>query len=88
MADNTFIAATTSAVSKKLTLANGQDVTISASGLAGAEVVDIQILQGTSYVNTGEQLTASAITTVLQGPGQFQLAKGSSVSASAVYVDG
>ncbi len=86
--NNTYIAAVTAADTKLLSLNNGQSVTISASGLAGAEVIDVQVLQGTVYASVGEELTVAEPAKILDGPGQYQISKGVTVGVVGVYIDG
>ena len=87
-ADNTVIVATTAAATKDIPLHSGAKVHISADNLAGAEVVDIQIWQGSAYGNTGAQLTASEPSKILEGPGAYRLSKGTTAGACGVFVTG
>ena len=86
--DNTYIEATTEAVNKILSIANGQSMFISASGLANNEVIDIQVWQGNQYVSSGELLTATQVAGILDGPGDYRLAKSATASPAGVYVTG
>lgn len=86
--DNTFIAADTAATTGEISINSNRDgVRISADNLAGAEVVEVQFWCVDEYVNSGEQLTATAPSKILSGPGFYQLAKGVTASACAVCVD-
>ena len=60
--------------------------TISATGLATTETVDLQISQdaGVSFANTGTQLTATTNTKAITSPGIFRTVK--SVTAGSVAV--
>lgn len=84
----TLITATTGAVTSprfelKLT---DLPATISATGLAGAEVVDIQISQngGSTFADTGMQLTAAENTKVISGPGIYKADKDATAGSVAV----
>jgi hypothetical protein len=91
--DNTFIAANTDPTSKVFRIKSGErnEVRISADDLVAAEVVDIQVLQGPedtgTFIDSGDQLTATAPATIVSGPGVYKLAKGATVSACAVFLD-
>jgi hypothetical protein len=84
-ADNTFIATATGATTRALSLFRDQSVLISADALAGVEVVDIQVWNGASYDDSGDQLTATAPAKLLDGPGEYQLSKSVTASTCAVF---
>jgi hypothetical protein len=88
-ADNTFITAATIATSKELPIMSGDSrvVRISADALVSAEVVDIQVWMGAAFVSSGEELTATAPSKILDGPGLYNLAKGTTASPCAVFLD-
>ena len=60
--------------------------TISAPGLATTEVVDVEISQdgGSTFGDTGLQLTATENTKVITGPGIYRVGKETSVASVAV----
>jgi hypothetical protein len=64
--------------------------TISAVGLAGAEVVDLYILSNGTFVNTGvsNQLTVSNPVKSVSSEGDFQLVKGVTAGAVSASVSG
>lgn len=86
--DNTFIAPATAAAQKEIYLPQNKQIQVSADALAGAEVVNIEIWQGTAYNAGGDQLTATEPVKLLEGPGYFRLSKGVTVGACGVYVTG
>lgn len=59
--------------------------TLAAPGLATTEVVDIQISQdgGTTFANTGLQLTATENTKSITGPGIFKAVQSATVASVA-----
>ncbi len=59
--------------------------TLSAPGLAGSEVVDIQISQddGSTFANTGLQLTATENTKSVTGPGVFKVVQATTAGSVA-----
>ena len=60
--------------------------TLSAPALAGVEVVDVQISQdnGSTFANTGLQLTVTENTKVITGPGVYKTVKSATVASIAV----
>lgn len=60
--------------------------TISAPALAGSEVVDLHIAKfdGTTFLATGLQLTASENTKTITGPGSYKTVKSTTVAAVEV----
>ena len=93
MADNTLIAATTSSAVAYVDVEKGQEVTIAAYNLAGAETVNIEFKVGTNYTQVYDtsgsalKLTATQNPLTLVGKGNYKLTKSSTASAASVHVD-
>jgi len=94
--DNTFLAAATAATAAgdgifRVKSGDRNEVRLSADNLAGAEVVEIQVLQGPedtgTFINTDQQLTVAAPAVVVIGPGVYRAAKDVTVGACAVFKD-
>ena len=96
--NNVIIAATTSAVTYPLTtedrdllyIPRGEVWVFSATGLAGAEVVDVKLWEGTAYNQWREggvlsQITYNDNAITIRGPAYIQLVKGVTVGAVGVY---
>jgi len=84
--DNTVLTPTTDAATFDFALPRNTRQLVSASGL-DAEVVAIQILQGASYVDSGEELTSDTPALMLLGPGQFRLDKPITIAAGGLFLD-
>jgi len=56
--------------------------------LVSAEVADIELTNdgGTTWVATGQQLTATVNILQLEGPASFRVNKGASTSATAIHL--
>lgn len=89
-----LLAATTSAdQSASVTLGRGQrpdesrPVTFVADNLAGAETaaLEISIDNGSSWIDTGQELTAGAPWLVVTGPGMYRLNKASTAGACGIF---
>lgn len=91
--DNTVILATTSAATYILEVEKGQEATIAAYNLAGAETVNIEFKVGTNYTQvydsagTALKLTVTQNPLTLVGKGTYKLSKSSTASAASVHVD-
>ena len=96
--NNAIIAATTSAATFPATVEDrdllyipqGEAWMFSATGLAGAEVVDVKIWEGTAYNNWREggvssQITYSDNARTVRGPAYIQLVKGATAGSVGVY---
>lgn len=86
MSDNTIIAPTTdAATTEAIFIPNGMSILISADNLSGSEVVNVLVLQGSSYGASGIQLTASESARLLHGAGRYKLQKTATASGCGVY---
>lgn len=91
--NNTVITPATAAGTFVFEINERQRVTVSQSGLAGAETIALELAQGSdsspTWLATGIELDASTtLWTQLEGPGKFRLNKGVTAGAAGAYLDG
>ena len=87
--DNTLIAPATGATTGDFWVRSEErfQARISADALAGIEVVDVQVWMGTAFVSSGEELTTTEPSKIINGPGSYRLSKGVTASPCGLYLD-
>jgi hypothetical protein len=84
---NEVVAGTTDPSQYIFSVSEDAPATVGASGLAGAEVVDIEKKMGSNFVPSGSQLTATQPVLRVLGSGFYRLNKGATAGAVSLHFE-